>query len=183
MGLYQTTAMLYIAIMLLIQLKLVLDNKSIEWKLLVVSLVSFVLAFIAYKVLLKISGIQVGRSSFLPLSLDSLEIIKNRLLQYYILLKQLVIESRYWYALTPILFLGFIGLFYNYFKTGLTVKLFIKIWFTIILLLGLLGSILLPNLILVTMWLTARTLIVFPVVYFCIFIFIDQLTKLGNSTI
>lgn len=183
-GLYQSTIMLYIASMLCIQTHHIANNQKIQWKLFIYSCIALIIAVFLYKLALKGLNFNVGRSQLLPFTFASLDIIKSRINAYYGVFRTLFWETKYIFAILPILLLTIIGIFLSLNKTNF----FKKISLYIICILGISFSILLPNIILETMWLTARTFIVFPVfLFFCtvfINIFMKKITyKISNYII
>lgn len=174
-GLYQSTVMLYFASLLCLQIKFSLSEKNIQWKLLISSLISFTLAFITYQAILHLGAYDIPRNTFLPLSIDSLNIIKARLSNYSIIYQDLFISSQYLLGLSFLLLGSVIGIIIQIYNMQSSV---IRIQKTIIILLAILGLFLctlLPNLIMQTMWLTARTFIVFPTVLVVLTLFVHPL--------
>lgn len=176
-GLYQSSITLYIAIMLCIQVKNVANDKNIQWKLFLHSILAIVMSYILYKLALKGLSLEVGRSKLLPLNLDSLNVVENRIKNYRDVFYILFIKTKYIYAVFLIILLSMLGMVVSLYKKSF----FKKITIYFICIIGIALSILLPNLILVTMWLTARTLIVFPVFLFFCAVFIDVFLKKYTS--
>ncbi|ELV07695.1 Hypothetical protein F387_01499 [Wohlfahrtiimonas chitiniclastica SH04] len=173
LGLYQSTIMLYIAAMLCIQTQHVANDQKIQWKLFIYSCIALISAVFLYKLALKGLSFDVGRSKLLPITFASLDIIKNRIYSYYGVFKTLFWETKYILAILPILLLTVIGVFLSLNKTNF----FKKIALYIVCIIGIALSILLPNIIIETMWLTARTFIVFPIVLFFCTIFVNFYLK------
>lgn len=159
LGLYQTSAMLFIAIMLCMEIQSLITKDKIHWKFVLINCIAFVITFLLYKVFTNLFYPNIGRASFLPLTMDSAKVIYNRVHDYKRLFSTLLIQSKYIYAILPLLLLSIAGFIY----VVISKKLSTKLGLLVPLILGTFVTLFLPNILLVTMWLTARTLIVFPI--------------------
>lgn len=174
-GLYQISSMLYFSALLCLQISHSINNKKILWKVLFYSLISFFLAFTAYKIILYYRGYTIDRANFLPFSINSMNIIINRLSDYINIYKTLFISSKY-LAATAFLVIGAIcGLSIKLYKIDSILAKLKQILVISLCVLGVMICSVFPNIMLETTWLTARTFIVFPIFIIILAIFIQPL--------
>lgn len=181
-GLYQSTTMLYFASLLALQIKLALSGKAIPWKLHFSAFISFILAFGIYQLLLKVGGYDISRNALLPISIESINIIKARLYNYAETYSTLLISSKYLLALAFTLLGALIGLMTQLNQLPSTSIKIQKLLVIVLSLFGIVCCTLLPNLIIQTMWLTARTFIIFPIFLVVLAIFIHPLFSASSKT-
>lgn len=175
-GLYQTSAMLYIACVLCLQIKILLQTEGrLVVKNITYALISFLVAFFLYKKALDLLAYNISRSEFLPLSKESVQVVYQRLKDYREVFKTLFIDSNYIYAVMPLAACSVIGFVASVIAMPSVKEKLYKGMIILLLIGGVFLSFLLPNIILKTMWLTARTMIIFPTLLVLCVIFVNNL--------
>ncbi len=169
-GLYQTSAMLYLGIVLCVLIKGCAKNERlIDFNLIGCAIVSFFSAYVAYYCLLSILDLSVGRATFLPLDKSSVDIITNRVSAYYSVYKQLF-DGGYALAVLPLVILTAISLVSMVLNgVGAISVIMMAVYFF-----GVYLLVMLPNLVLVTGWITARTFICFPLLTYAAVVIASQ---------
>lgn len=174
-GLYQISSMLYFSALLCLQISHSINNKKILWKALSYSLISFFLAFATYKIILHYRGYAIDRATLLPFSINSLRIVINRLSDYVNVYKTLFISSKYLLATTFLIIGAICGLSIKLYKMDSILAKLKQLLIISLCIFGVVICSVFPNIMLETMWLTARTFIVFPIFIIILAIFIQPL--------
>lgn len=150
--LYQTSAMLYIACVLCLQIQALLQKDGrLAVKNITYALISFLLAFILYKKALDLFSYSLGRSEFLPLSKESARVVCQRLGSYREMFKTLLMDSNYIYAVMPLVACSVIGFVTSVIDMPSVKEKLYKSMIIFLLIGGVFLSFLLPNIILKTM--------------------------------
>lgn len=169
-GLYQVSAMLYLGVALCVMIKQCSKNEmGIDANLVVCTLLSFIAAYVMYSYMLSMLDVSVGRNKFLPFDKSSISIILERVAAYFNRYKSLF-DGGYKLAVLPLMVLAvisFISMTFNGFGK-LNLVMIVVYFFGIYLL------VMLPNLVLVTGWITARTFVCFPLLIYALVIIASQ---------
>ncbi|HEH9408736.1 TPA: glucosyltransferase domain-containing protein [Aeromonas salmonicida] len=164
--LYQASAMLYFGMALCLMIKQCSENgKVIDIRLISLTLSSFFMAYAVYSGTLHFMDVTVSRNNFLPFEKTSLSVINQRL-DSYISVYNRLLDGGYRIAGLPILiisFFSFILMSFNGVKKTNLIMIIVCFF-------GLYLLVMLPNLLLVTGWITARTFICFPLLVYAIII-------------
>ena len=169
-GLYQTSAMLYLGVALCIMIKKCSKNeKGIDVNLIACTLISFFIAYGIYSYLLLMLDVTVGRTKILPFDMSSINIVLERLSIYSAHYKKLF-DGGYKIAVLPVLVLAIVS-FISMALNGLSK---VNLAMIIVYMFGLYLLVMLPNLVLVTGWVTARTFVCFPLLIYAIVIIASQ---------
>lgn len=169
-GLYQTSAMLYLGVVLCVMIKKCSKNeKPIDINLIMCALFSFFIAYAIYSYMLFMLDISIGRNKILPFDKSSFDIIIERIYVYNGQYKKLF-DGGYKLAVLPVMVLAvasFLSMVLNGFSK-------INIVMMVVYVFGIYLLVMLPNLVLVTGWITARTFICFPLLIYAIAIIASQ---------
>ena len=164
--LYQTSAMLYFGMVLCLMIKQCSKNeKSIDLRLVIITLSSFFIAYAVYSGTLHFMDVTVGRNNILPLEKASLNVIHGRI-GYYVSVYDRLFDGGYRIAGLPILIIAV----FSFALMGFNGVKKINLMMIMVYLFGVFLLVMLPNLILVTGWVTARTFICFPLLIYAIII-------------
>jgi len=170
LGLYQTSAMLYLGVALCVMIKQCSKGeKCIDVNLIACTIFSFFIAYVTYSYILSILDVSIYRTEFLPFEKSSINIVLERFYVYNSHYKNLF-NGGYKLAVLPVVALAvyaFVSMIFN----GLSK---INLAMMIAYILGLYLLMMLPNLILVTGWITARTFICFPLLIYAVAIIASQ---------
>lgn len=162
-GLYQTSVMIYPVLTGCFILKSAIYNERLEIKKYIVTPIAcLVLSYFIYYFAIKLIGNVPHRSSTLPISMSSISIIKSRVFEYIHLFLSLL-RSRYIipasFFLAVVTYITSIS-FYKH-----KIKYLKVIIITYLLTALIMCAMSLPNIILETMFVTPRTMVVFPFIF------------------
>lgn len=178
-GLYQTSAMIYLGIALCLMIRdSAKGERCINFQLIGFTVFSFLVAYSIYSYILYFFDITVPRAVLLPLDMSSVTVITQRLSSYLGIYK-LLWNDGYMAAILPVLLLASISLASMFISKIHAVNiLMIVIYIT-----GLYLLVMLPNLLIVTAWITPRTFVCFPLLIFSLIVIISQCRYHLNDTI
>ncbi|NBM04546.1 glucosyltransferase domain-containing protein [Proteus sp. G2671] len=164
LGLYQTSAMAYFAVLICIITKKLKEQKSKEaLAISIISFLCFLFSYLLYSYIIKIAGINLGRGGFININYDTFNVILNRLFRYYYFYSNLF-NLKYIIAITPLCLISIFTVLYGI-KYG--VMFFLKRFFLFFLFLfSIVLLTTLPNLVLSDPWYTARTMICYPFIFY-----------------
>lgn len=182
LGLYQISSMLYVSIGILIMIERLLSkDEYINIRLSTYIITSFLIGYYLYSFIIAKFGFVLNRNGILPMELNSLLIVKSRILKYIENFK-LLLQSGYYIVVIP-LALFFVCSSISYAMENIY-KCFLKIIIFALLFSCLLITTLMPNIVINTAYITARTFIGFPLLLLAVLIYIDSSsTQLRNKMV
>ncbi|EJP7653265.1 glucosyltransferase domain-containing protein [Escherichia coli] len=181
LGMYQISAIVFSSFGLVFMMSKALDHKYLEMVKDGVKIAfAFILGYALYTLFIMYLGTQLNRVGFISPSLDSLPIITNRVRKYRDIFTSLY-DSGYYYIFWPLLIAFFYGIISSFSKEGFK-HLFSLSAFVVLLALLIVSS-MMPNLVISTAWITARTFIAFPLISFSLILYIYKSRATLNSKI
>lgn len=169
--LYQTSTMAYFSVTLCLLIKQCLNKgKAFDLKLCINCLICFSISYIVYSFLINSLEINMQRSGFIPFNNEGVDIILSRLGSYESYYNILYI-SGFKYAIWPCIIIALLS-FINFILKGGGVG---RLLLVVIYLFCSAVLTMMPNLVISTAWVTARTFICFPFLIISLFIIIDSI--------
>ncbi len=183
LGLYQISAIFFVSVGLLFMMHKVIDSKTSQAIILGVKIaLAFAFGYAAYTLFIHYVGTQINRASFLPVEYESVYVIKNRMAEYASNII-LLCKSGYYYVLTFIVLSFLYATVVSIYKRGFEGVMSLMLYLLLLSLLVI--TTMMPNLVIKTAWITARTFLGFPLVILALLLYLNnsRVDKKNNISI
>ncbi|WP_311749210.1 glucosyltransferase domain-containing protein [Proteus terrae] len=175
-GLYQTSSMIYFAVLVCILIGSIKEKKILKnYKIIIISLFCFLSSYIIYKNILSFYEINLNRGQLIKLDEHFLGLILDRLDSYYLIYKSLL-DSNYVIAISPLIISLFLSVVL-YIKSGGISSIVSNILFLFLLSLLFILT-MLPNLVIINPWYSPRTMVCFPFIIYGIILYCNNINKI-----
>lgn len=180
LGLYQISSMLYVSIGILVLIeRLVNKNEYINIKLSAYIVFSFLAGYAFYSFVIAVSGYVLNRNGVLPIEIGSLFVVKDRIIKYFDNFN-LLLKSGYYFVVIALslsfIYSAIINARENVIKWSLMTSMFFVLFSCLLI------TTMMPNIVINTAYITARTFIGFPLLLLAPLIYISaSSTKLRGK--
>lgn len=172
LGLYQVSAMIYVSLCICLMIKRTLDGTSlVNITLAAKVLVSFIIGYAIYAFCIKYFNYTVGRTGIIPLDDSFFHVIISRT-NKYIDNFTLLYQSGFKFPIFIMMALLSISVISTFLSNGLSHA--IPLIICAVLSVCLIITTMLPNLVVTTAYITARTFIGFPILIIAILIYVNE---------